>query len=82
MIIEKSKWGHSATLDCKGQLCPVPIIMTEERIEKLKRGDVLQVAYTDRGAKPDLLAWGKVTGHEILGFEEKSTASFAYIRKS
>ncbi len=69
-------------LDCRGHLCPVPILMTEEKIAALKAGDVLEVAFTDPGAKPDLSAWCRVNGQELLGFENERLVSFAYIRKA
>ena len=72
----------SDKLDCSGHLCPAPILMTEERIAELKRGAVLEVLFTDPGAKPDLEAWCKVNGHEILGFRDEKMKGFAYIRKN
>ena len=69
-------------LDCSGHLCPVPILMAEEKIADLAPGSVLEVVFTDPGARPDLLAWCRSTGHECLGFKEgASRAASAYIRK-
>jgi len=68
-------------LDCSGQLCPVPILMTEEKMKELKKGEALEVLYTDPGAKPDLIAWCKATGNQALGFKEGKLKSFAYIQK-
>ena len=71
----------STQLDCCGHLCPVPILMTEEKIGELKKGAVLEVAFTDPGAVPDLTAWCRATGQELLGFKKVSPTRFAYIRK-
>ena len=68
-------------MDCSYQLCPVPIIMTEERIDSLKESSVLEVTFTDRQAKPDLWAWCRATGHEFLGFRDEKIKSYAYIQK-
>jgi TusA-related sulfurtransferase len=68
-------------IDCSGQLCPVPILMAEEKIKEMKKGEVLEVLYTDPGAKPDLLAWCKATGNRALGFKEGKQKSFAYVQK-
>lgn len=68
-------------LDCRGQLCPVPILMTEEKISQMKAGQVLEVAFTDPGARPDLTAWCKATGNEVLEFKKISAEYFATIRK-
>jgi tRNA 2-thiouridine synthesizing protein A len=68
-------------LDCSWMLCPVPILMTAERIAGLGRGEVLEVIYTDPGAKPDLEAWCAAHGHELVGIREGRPASAAFVRK-
>ena len=73
------KFSHQ--LDCSGHLCPAPILMTEEKIERLKTGDVLVVLFTDPGAEPDLEVWCRATGNECLGFKDGKFKSYAYIRK-
>ncbi|MBI3252792.1 MAG: sulfurtransferase TusA family protein [Candidatus Omnitrophica bacterium] len=72
---------YTESLDASWQLCPVPILMTEERIKEMKKGAVLRVVFTDPGAVPDLEAWCAAAGHRILGFENEKPRSFAYIRK-
>ena len=69
------------SLDCSGQLCPVPILMTEEKIAEMKKGEVLEVIFTDPGAKPDLKAWCGSTGHQIVEFKDEKFKSWAYIQK-
>ncbi len=78
---KETQFASSEKLDCRGHFCPVPILMTEEKIATLKPGDILQVEFTDRGAKPDLLAWCKATGHELLGFRQERIVGFAFIKK-
>ena len=68
-------------LDCSGQLCPVPILMTEERIAGLEPEELLEVTYTDPGAKPDLEAWCEVNGHRIIKFEEDKRKGIVIIQK-
>ena len=57
-------------LDAKGLLCPAPVIKTSQAVKQIQVGQVLEVLATDPGSKPDLVAWGKMTGNEILGVEE------------
>ena len=71
----------SYMLDCIGHVCPAPILMTEEKRKDLKPGDVLEVLFTDPGAKPDLEVWCRVTGNRCLGFKDEKFKSYAYIRK-
>jgi tRNA 2-thiouridine synthesizing protein A len=68
-------------LDCSGQLCPVPILMTEEKIAEMGQDEVLEVVFTDPGAKPDLLAWCRASGHAFLACEDGRPKSSAFIRK-
>ena len=68
-------------LDCSGHLCPVPILMTEEKIKELAPGALLEVIFTDRGAKEDLTAWCKATGHRLLGFKEEKWSASALVEK-
>lgn len=58
------------TLDAKGLMCPMPVIKTREAIKQIGIGEVLEVIATDPAAKPDLAAWAKMTGNEILSVEE------------
>lgn len=82
--MEKDRRAFKAgfSLDCSGQLCPVPILMTEEKIVDLQQGAVLEVIFTDPGAQPDLEAWCRSTGHRLLGFREERFKGFAYIEKN
>lgn len=71
----------SARLDCCGQLCPVPILMTEEKMGDLKSGEILEVIFTDPGAEPDLAAWCRVTGNALLKVTRENHQRSAIIRK-
>ena len=57
-------------LDTKGLLCPAPIIKTSQAIKQVPVGQVLEVLATDPGSKPDLIAWSKMTGNELLSADE------------
>lgn len=69
-------------LDCSGHLCPVPILMTEEKIAGMAPLALLEVVFTDPGAKADLIAWCKANGHEWLDFTEEKPRYRARIRKN
>ena len=69
-------------LDCSGHLCPVPILMTEEKVAELAKDAVLEVVFTDPGAEPDLRMWCKATGHEFLASRREKPKYYATIRKS
>lgn len=76
----KQKSMHS--LDCSGHLCPVPITMTEEKMGEMAQGQILEVIFTDPGAKPDLQMWCRVHKHIFLEYKREKTKHFATIKKT
>ena len=53
-------------LDCTGLLCPIPVVKTSKAIKTLEVGQILQMIATDPGAPPDMDAWVRQTGHELV----------------
>lgn len=52
-------------------MCPAPVIKTSQAVKKVQVGEVLEVFATDPGSKPDLAAWARMTGNELLGSSEE-----------
>ena len=59
-------------LDARNTLCPMPVIKTQDRVNELQSGDILEVTCTDPGALNDIPAWCRINGHTVLGTEEKN----------
>ena len=53
-------------LDCTGMLCPMPIVKTSKAIKELQSGQILKMISTDAGSPPDMAAWSRQTGNELL----------------
>jgi tRNA 2-thiouridine synthesizing protein A len=70
------------SLDCVGLYCPMPIVKTNERIKKMKTGEVLEVVADDKGIKQDIPAWCKATGNEYLGMEDQGGEIKVYVKKT
>jgi tRNA 2-thiouridine synthesizing protein A len=70
------------TLDCSGLACPMPILKTKKSIDTMQIGQVLKMIATDAGSVPDVNAWTKKTGHELLSHEESAGTFTFYIRKT
>jgi tRNA 2-thiouridine synthesizing protein A len=68
-------------LDASGLSCPMPIIKTKKAIDGLETGQVLKMISTDPGSVPDVNAFAKKTGHELLGHEEDDGTFTFYIKK-
>jgi TusA-related sulfurtransferase len=54
-------------LDCRGQLCPQPIVELARRITEVDVGTVVAVAATDAAARYDVPAWCRMRGQEYVG---------------
>ena len=53
-------------LDCSGMLCPMPIVKTSKAMKELQAGQILKMIATDAGSPPDIEAWSRQTGNELL----------------
>ncbi len=57
-------------LDATGLACPGPILRVKAAAEKLRAGEILEVAASDAGFKNDLPAFCKANGYEFLSAEK------------
>ncbi|MFP5202476.1 MULTISPECIES: sulfurtransferase TusA family protein [Bacillus] len=68
-------------LDVTGLACPMPIIRTKKKMNDLAKGQVLEIHATDKGAKADLVAWAKSSGHELITQTEEGHVLKFWMRK-
>ena len=54
------------TLDCLGMRCPRPIIELARRIGEVGPGELAEVLADDPAAGPDLAAWCRMRGQELV----------------
>ncbi|MCY0891215.1 MULTISPECIES: sulfurtransferase TusA family protein [Pyrobaculum] len=57
-------------LDVRGKFCPLPVMETAKAIARIPVGDYLEVLATDPAADPDIKAWAKRMGHEVIKSEK------------
>ena len=69
------------TLDCRGLLCPMPVVRCSREMKALQPGQVLKLLATDRGAITDIPAWAADTGKELLEWHEEDAALVFYLRR-
>jgi len=69
------------SLDCKELLCPGPIIKIARAIKTMAVGQVLEVLTTDPGSVPDIKAWAKQTGNELVSSTQESDTFTFYLRR-
>ncbi len=70
------------TLDCKGLNCPLPVLKTKKAIDAMELGQILEMIATDPGSPPDMEAWSRKTGHDLLESREDNGVYWFYIRKA
>jgi tRNA 2-thiouridine synthesizing protein A len=56
-------------LDCRGLVCPAPVIELARHVADVEVGELVGVASTDAAARVDVPAWCRMTGHEYVGEE-------------
>jgi tRNA 2-thiouridine synthesizing protein A len=54
-------------LDCRGMLCPLPVIELGKRYAEVPVGGVVAVVADDVAARTDVPAWCRLKGQEYLG---------------
>jgi tRNA 2-thiouridine synthesizing protein A len=53
-------------LDCLGLKCPLPVVHLARRIVEIEPGQVIEVLADDPAAGPDIAAWCRMRGQELL----------------
>lgn len=70
-----------SALDCKGLVCPEPIVKVNMAIKKLQIGQIIMMESTDAGATNDMHSWTKRTGHQLLKEEADGNVLKFYVKK-
>lgn len=71
------------TLDVKGAACPIPVIKTAKAMKAMSASDMLEIFATDPGVEPDMKAWTKQTGNELVSIDAQGDGVFRIVvRKS
>jgi tRNA 2-thiouridine synthesizing protein A len=68
-------------LDCRGTLCPMPIIRLRQAIDEIADGAVIRVLATDPASANDMPAFARNTGHELLSTSVNNGIYEYYFRK-
>ena len=68
------------TLDCKGMVCPLPIVKTTKKTKEMSSGQTLEVLADDKAFEPDITAWCKRTGNSLVALTENGGVFTATIK--
>jgi tRNA 2-thiouridine synthesizing protein A len=69
------------TLDCKGLMCPMPIVKLAKKMKEIPVGTVLELIADDIGSKEDIPAWCKRTNNQLLEMKEDKGVFYYYIKR-
>jgi tRNA 2-thiouridine synthesizing protein A len=69
-------------LDCSGLLCPMPIVKTSKAMKELGSGQILKMIATDAGSPPDIEAWSRQTGNELLRSTIEDSKFVFFLKKA
>ena len=70
----------TATLDCRGLKCPLPVLKMEKRLSQLPAGAALTVLATDPMAKVDIPLYCRQNGHACEASQQGEVFTFAITR--
>ena len=79
--IEMAEYQEDQLLDCKGMLCPLPIVKTNKMIDSMETNQILKIVATDPASIIDMAAWSHRTGHELLESITTDNEFIFYVRK-
>ena len=65
-------------VDARGMNCPMPLLKAKQALNKLEKGDHLQVLATDAGSQRDFQVFCQQSGH-ILEQTEEHQGVYTYI---
>ena len=66
-------------LDCRGLLCPAPVIAVGRLLAEVAVGGTLAVVATDVAARVDVPAWCRMRGQEYLGEDTADDGVARYV---
>ena len=66
-------------LDCRGQICPMPVIELGRRIGEVAIGAVVAVVADDAAARVDIPAWCRMRDQEYVGEQAADDGTPAYL---
>ena len=68
-------------LDCRGMICPAPVIALGRHLADVPVGGTLAVVATDVAARVDVPAWCRMRGQEYAGEDTAADGSPRYLVK-
>ena len=68
-------------LDVRKKMCPMPVLLTKRKLEKVDAGKILEVIGDYRPAMENIQRWARNAGHEIIDLTEHQSGFRIKIKK-
>ena len=68
-------------VDCKGEVCPVPLVETRKALRKAKPGDIVEITGTHPSSKKEIPMAVKALGLELVELTEEGDTWRITIRR-
>jgi TusA-related sulfurtransferase len=68
-------------VDCRGRLCPVPVIELAKAMAQVEVGDVVEVLSDDPAAATDVAAWCRMRGQSLVEARPEGEATAYLVRR-
>lgn len=79
---KKERVSPNAVLDCRGATCPGPVIEAKKLLNRMQKGEVLQLVSDCPGIRADVRSWVKATSLELADARESAPGEYVFhIRK-
>jgi len=69
------------TIDTSGLACPMPVLHTKRALDKICRGEILEVIATDLASEADIPVLIERLGHELVEVKRAGGLLYFFIRK-
>ncbi len=66
-------------IDCRGQVCPMPVIELGKRITEVAVGEIVAVVADDAAARHDVPAWCRMREQEYVGADTAEDGTPRYL---
>jgi tRNA 2-thiouridine synthesizing protein A len=71
-----------STLDCRGMVCPIPIVNLAQRMKEVDPGFEVEFFADDLSCVQDLPAWCGITGNVLVSLETVDGIVHAFVRRT
>jgi len=76
-----SEVNADKSVDCRGEVCPIPDVETKRALKKMESGQVLEVLIDYPMSKERIPETVKRQGHEVIALEEIGSSEWKILIK-